>query len=308
VSSNICFTKVAEKLKKERFFRYIEKFGFGKATGVDLPGEVAGILRSPQSWAAIDLATHAFGQGISATPLQMAMAYAAVANGGFLMRPYVAQRITGPKGEALLRNQPHVVRRVISEKTARVLAQMLKEVTTEGGTGAMASVEGFDVAGKTGTAQKADPINGGYSRKRVASFVGFVPADAPRLVLLVLVDEPEASVYGGVVAAPAFGNIARGALRHLAVAPRTSDLVPLAAAGIALPQPRLQSKPVRPGSDDGATGAPDFLGLSLREAVEKARGAKLRVKMHGHGHVIEQHPLPGAAWNENQELVLNLQG
>ena len=308
VSSNICFTKVAEKLKKERFFRYIEKFGFGKASGVDLPGEVAGILRSPESWAAIDLATHAFGQGISATPLQMAMAYAAVANGGFLMRPYVAQRITGPKGEALLRNQPHVVRRVISEKTARVLAQMLKEVTTEGGTGAMASVEGFDVAGKTGTAQKADPVNGGYSRKRVASFVGFVPADAPRLVLLVLVDEPEASVYGGVVAAPAFGNIARGALRHLAVAPRTSDLVPLAAAGIALPQPRLQIKPVRPGSDDGATGAPDFLGLSLREAVEKARGAKLRVKMHGHGHVIEQHPLPGAAWNENQELVLNLQG
>ncbi|MGH7929045.1 MAG: peptidoglycan D,D-transpeptidase FtsI family protein, partial [Candidatus Binatia bacterium] len=160
VSSNICFTKVAEKLKKERFFRYIEKFGFGKVTGVDLPGEVAGILRRPESWAAIDLATHAFGQGISATPLQMVMAYAAVANGGFLMRPYVAQRITGPKGEALLTNQPQVVRRVISEKTARQLAQMLKEVTSEGGTGEMASVEGFDVAGKTGTAQKADPVNG----------------------------------------------------------------------------------------------------------------------------------------------------
>jgi cell division protein FtsI (penicillin-binding protein 3) len=306
VSSNICFTKVAEKLKKERFFRYIEKFGFGKETGVDLPGEVAGILRRPESWAAIDLATHAFGQGISATPLQMVMAYAAVANGGFLMRPYIAQRITGPKGEALLTNQPHVVRRVISEKTAHRMAKMLKEVTSEGGTGAMASVEGFDVAGKTGTAQKADPVNGGYSKKRVASFVGFVPAGDPRLVLLVLVDEPEASVYGGVVAAPAFGNIARGALRQLEVAPRHSDFIPLAAASVAPPQRRLQIKSGAP--ELGAGGAPDFLGLSLREAVEKARAAKLRVKMHGHGHVVKQHPLPGAAWNENQELILNLQG
>jgi cell division protein FtsI (penicillin-binding protein 3) len=308
VSSNICFTKVAEKLKKERYFRYIEKFGFGKPTGVDMPGEVAGILRPPGSWAAIDLATHAFGQGISATPLQMAMAYAAVANGGFLMRPYVAQRVTGPQGEALLTNQPHVVRRVISEKTAHALAGMLKEVTTEGGTGTMAKVEGFDVAGKTGTAQKADPVHGGYSKKRVASFVGFVPADEPRFVLMVMVDEPEASVYGGIVAAPAFGNIARGALRHLVVAPRHPDLLPVAAAPIELPQRRLQSKTTAPASAGDVDGAPDFIGLSLREAVEKARAARVKVKMHGHGHVIKQHPLPGAAWNEDRELVLSLQG
>ena len=306
VSSNICFTKVAEKLRKERYFRYIEKFGFGQVTGVDMPGEVAGILRHHGSWAAIDLATHAFGQGISATPLQMAMAYAAVANGGFLMRPYIAQRITGPKGEALLTNQPHVVRRVISEKTAHALGGMLREVTTEGGTGTMAKVEGFDVAGKTGTAQKADPVHGGYSKKRVASFVGFVPADAPRFVLMVMVDEPETSVYGGVVAAPAFGNIARAALRHLVVAPRNPDLVPMAAAPMELPQRRLETKTTAPESD--GEGAPDFIGLSLREAVEKARAARVKVKMHGHGHVIKQQPLPGAAWNENQELVLSLQG
>jgi cell division protein FtsI (penicillin-binding protein 3) len=308
VSSNICFTKVAEKLKKERYFRYIEKFGFGKVTGVDIPGEVAGILRHHESWAAIDLATHAFGQGLSATPLQMVMAYGAVANGGFLMRPYVAQRISGPRGEVLLSNQPQVVRRVISEKTARALAAMLKEVTSEGGTGTMAKVEGFDVAGKTGTAQKADPVHGGYSRKRVASFVGFVPADEPRFVLMVMVDEPEASVYGGVVAAPAFGNIARGALRHLAVAPRSSDFTPMAKSSPEVPQRRMPIKAASVDNDGGADGAPDFLGLSLREAVEKARAANMKVKMHGHGHVIKQHPLPGAAWNENQELVLNLQG
>jgi cell division protein FtsI (penicillin-binding protein 3) len=140
----------------------------------------------------------------------------------------------------------------------------------------------------------------------VASFVGFVPADAPRFVLMVMVDEPETSVYGGVVAAPAFGNIARAALRHLVVAPRNPDLVPMAAAPMELPQRRLETKTTAPESD--GEGAPDFIGLSLREAVEKARAARVKVKMHGHGHVIKQQPLPGAAWNENQELVLSLQG
>jgi cell division protein FtsI (penicillin-binding protein 3) len=308
VSSNICFTKVAEKLKKERYYRYIEKFGFGKATGVDMPGEVGGILRSQESWAPIDLATHAFGQGIAATPLQMAMAYAAVANGGFLMRPYVVQRVTGPAGEVLLENQPHVVRRVISEKAAGTLATMLMEVTSEGGTGTMASLEGFDVAGKTGTAQKADPVRGGYSSKRVASFVGFVPAEEPRLVVMVVVDEPETSAYGGVVAAPAFGNIARGALRYLAVAPSKSDFMPAAAAPAEVPLRRVVAKHASAEAADNPQGAPDFLGLSLREAVEKARAAKIKVKMHGYGHVIKQQPPPGAAWSENQDLILNLQG
>ncbi len=308
VSSNIGFIKVAEKIKKERYFRYIEKFGFGKITGVDMPGEVPGILRKPESWAAIDLATHAFGQGISATPLQVAMAYAAVANGGFLMRPYIVQRVIGPKGEILLANQPHVVRRVISHKTAGLLASMLKQVTSEGGTGIKAALEEFEVAGKTGTAQKADMVHGGYSNKRVASFVGFVPADEPRLVVLVLVDEPEASVYGGVVAAPAFGNIARGALHELAVAPRKSDLLPIATESSKIPLRRAQGNGASSDAEGESDGAPDFLGLSLREAIEKARGMNVKVKMLGHGHVIKQHPLPGAVWNANRELVLNLQG
>jgi cell division protein FtsI (penicillin-binding protein 3) len=308
VSSNIGFTKVAEKLKKDKFFRYIEKFGFGTPTGVDMPGEVAGILRNQRSWAAIDLATHAFGQGISATPLQMVMAYAAVANGGFLMRPYVVQRVVGPGGEVLVDNRPHVVRRVISETTARALAAMLKEVTSEGGTGTMASLEGFDVAGKTGTAQKADPVHGGYSSKRVASFVGFVPADKPHLVAMVVVDEPEAAVYGGVVAAPAFRNIASGALRQLAVPPRRPDLIPAAADFAAFPPRRGERTGTAATAEVNPGGAPDFLGLSLREAVEKARAIKVNVRVHGYGHVIKQHPLPGAAWNENRELVLNLQG
>lgn len=309
VSSNIGFTKVADKFKKERFFKYIEKFGFGQLTGVDMPGEVAGLMRQPQTWSAIDLATHAFGQGISATPLQMVTAYAAIANGGFLMRPYVVRRVVSPKGEVLLENQPHVVRRVISEKTARVLAAMLKGVTNEGGTGVMASLEGFEVAGKTGTAQKADLAHGGYAaRKYVASFIGFVPADDPRLVLMVLVDEPELNAYGGVVAAPTFRNIARGALRHFAVAPEKVDLTPTAVREMDVSSQRTPKKANGSVAAGNPGAAPDFVGLSLREAVEKARTLKLQVKMQGNGYVVKQSPEPGRHWNDNEILVLNLRG
>lgn len=308
VSSNIGFTKVAEKLKRERYFKYIEKFGFGQITGIDVPGEVPGLLRKPESWSAIDLATHAFGQGISATPMQMVMAYAAIANGGFLMRPYVVRRVVGPKGEVLLENQPHVVRRVVSEKTSRLLASMLKEVTNEGGTGVMAKVEGFEVAGKTGTAQKADLTNGGYATaKRVGSFIGFVPADAPKLVALVLVDEPEINVYGGVVAAPVFRNIARGALRHLAVAPQEPDVVPAAVGQVELPLRQVSRKETEV-AEGGTAAVPDFVGLSLRDAVEKARAMRVKVKMRGNGYVVRQSPAPGGRWSEESILVLNLQG
>ncbi len=307
VSSNIGFTKVAEKLKRERYFKYIEKFGFGQVTGIDVPGEVPGLLRKPESWSAIDLATHAFGQGIAATPMQMVMAYAAIANGGFLMRPYLVRRAVGPKGEVLLENQPHVVRRVVSEKTARLLASMLKEVTNEGGTGTMAQVEGFEVAGKTGTAQKADLVHGGYAAtKRVASFIGFVPADAPKLVALVLVDEPEGNVYGGVVAAPIFRNIARGALRHLGVAPQKPDWLPAAAREVEPPPRRSMKNQTTAVSSSGAV--PDFVGLSLRGAVEKARAMRVKVKMHGNGYVVRQSPAPGSRWDDENILVLNLQG
>jgi len=309
VSSNIGFTKVAEKLKKGRFFKYIEKFGFGEPTGIDVPGEVAGLVRKPEKWSAIDLATHAFGQGISTTPLQMVMAYAAIANGGFLMRPYVMRRAVGAKGEVLLENQPHVVRRVVSEKTATVLSAMLRDVTAEGGTGTMANVEGFDVAGKTGTAQKVDPVHGGYAaKKRVASFVGFVPANKPRLVALVLIDEPELNVYGGVVAAPAFRNIAQGALRHLAVAPKNAAPIPAAPTQ---PEPVLRHVIKRTNAkmaDGGAEAVPDFVGLSLREALEKAQTLKVKVRLQGHGYVIQQSPAAGDRWSDDAGLVLSLQG
>jgi cell division protein FtsI (penicillin-binding protein 3) len=309
VSSNIGFTKVAQKLKKDRYFKYIEKFGFGQVSGIDVPGEVPGLLRRAERWSAIDLATHAFGQGISTTPMQMVMAYAAIANGGFLMRPYVTRRVVSPQGEVVLENQPHVVRRVISEKTSRSLASMLRDVINEGGTGVMANVDGFEVAGKTGTAQKADPVHGGYAaRKRVASFIGFVPANDPRLVALVLIDEPEVNVYGGIVAAPVFRNIAQASLRHLAVAPKQAAVIPLPGS-----QPealvRRWTKPNNPTATEAGDGsAPDFIGLSLREALEKAQTLKVKVRLQGNGYVVRQSPEAGGRWNEESVVVLNLQG
>jgi cell division protein FtsI (penicillin-binding protein 3) len=309
VSSNIGFTKVAEKLKKDRYFKYIDKFGFGRVTGLDVPGEVPGLLRKPETWSGIDLATHAFGQGISTTPMQMVMAYAAIANGGILMRPYVTRKVVSPQGETLLGNQPQIVRRVISENTAKLLGSMLRDVTAEGGTGMMAKVDGFEVAGKTGTAQKAE--RGGYSaKKRVSSFVGFVPADNPRLVALVLIDEPEVNVYGGVVAAPVFRNIAQGALRRLAVAPQSATMIP-AATATPRGEPAVR-RPVKHGNVNLVStdwdAVPDFLGLSLREAVEKAQWLKITLKMQGNGYVVKQTPAPGDRWQEDQMVVLNLQG
>jgi cell division protein FtsI (penicillin-binding protein 3) len=309
VSSNIGFTKVAQKLKKDRYFKYIEKFGFGQVSGIDVPGEVPGLLRRSETWSAIDLATHAFGQGISTTPMQMVMAYAAIANGGFLMRPYVTRRVVSPRGEVVLENQPHVIRRVISEKTSRSLASMLKDVTNEGGTGMLANVDGFEVAGKTGTAQKADPVHGGYAaKKRVASFIGFVPANDPRLVALVLIDEPEVNVYGGIVAAPVFRNIVQASLRHLAVAPKHAAMIPMSASQSEGSLRRL-TKANNPSAIEAGDGfAPDFVGLSLREALEKAQTLKVKVRLQGNGYVVRQSPEAGGRWNEESVLVLNLQG
>jgi cell division protein FtsI (penicillin-binding protein 3) len=308
-SSNIGATKVASKLRKEQYFKYIERFGFGQPSGIDMPGEANGLARSPDGWAAVDLAAHAFGQGIAVTPIQLVMAYAAIANGGLLMRPFVVRRVVGPQGEVLKTNEPHVVRRVVSEKTARSLTSILKGVVSDGGTGVMAGVEGFEVAGKTGTAQKPDPVHGGYAAsKRMASFVGFVPADDPRLVLLVLVDEPEVNVYGGVVAAPAFRNIASGVLRHLRVLPERPEplLLPGGKEGTLVRVERRNENGAGVGNSD--LKVPDFVGLSLREAIGKARALKLKVEMHGNGYVVKQSPAPGAAWSMVETLTLQLQG
>jgi cell division protein FtsI (penicillin-binding protein 3) len=243
------------------------------------------------------------------TPIQLVMAYATVANGGFLMRPFSVRRVVGQNGAALFENEPHVVRRAISERTARSVTSILKGVVSDGGTGVMANVEGFEVAGKTGTSQKPDPVHGGYaSGKRVASFVGFVPADDPRLVLLVLIDEPEVNVYGGVVAAPAFRNVTRAALRHLGVVPDRLEPAPIPVTA----DEKLPSRDTATGSEsarrENDLEVPDFLGLSLRQAIAKARALRLQVELRGHGYVVKQSPDPGEPSEKGTKVILNLQG
>lgn len=203
-SSNVGTITLAELLGRSRLETWIERFGFGKKTGVDFPGETAGIL--PFYWSGSTIGTLPIGHGIAVTPVQMAAAYGAIANGGVWHRP------------RLVADHPSGRRRVMSKPVADQVMSMLRDVVIEG-TGTEAEVEGYQVAGKTGTAAKPDP-RGGYSKSRyVASFVGVVPASAPRLVVLVTVDEPHGAIWGGVVAAPAFQQIAHFALQYLEIPP-----------------------------------------------------------------------------------------
>ncbi|HHD11373.1 MAG TPA: penicillin-binding protein 2, partial [Deltaproteobacteria bacterium] len=183
-SSNIGAIKLAERLGKERFYRYLKAFGFGDKTGVELPGEATGLVRSPQRWSAITLDTMAFGQGLSTTAIQLVNAVSAIANGGFLMKPLIVKYIRNHEGQIVKRFDPVVVRRVISEETARKVTNILISVTEKGGTGELAALGmgSIKVAGKTGTAQKPDLEKGGYADgKYIASFLGFVPARKPHL-------------------------------------------------------------------------------------------------------------------------------
>lgn len=219
LSSNVGAIKIGQRLGKSLYYHYISAFGFGSLTGVDLPGETPGLMRRPKGWSALSLPILSLGQEIAVTPVQMAAAFAAVANGGNLVRPHVVRGLTAQDGSLSRPVEPAVIRRVLSPETAQTLLDMLRSVV-EDGTGKDAALEDYTVAGKTGTAQKIDPATGGYSHQKVlASFVGAVPAESPRLVVLVLIDEPEALRWGGSIAAPAFREIARDALQYLQVPP-----------------------------------------------------------------------------------------
>jgi cell division protein FtsI/penicillin-binding protein 2 len=210
-SSNVGAITLAEMLGKTRLLRWIHRFGFGKDTGIDFPGESAGLL--PSYWSGSTIGNVPIGQGIAVTPIQMASVYAAIANKGRWIQPHVVSHVQGEQPRKPKR------RRIVSTRIARELMTMLKGVVSDQGTAATAAIPGYQVAGKTGTAQVPDG-HGGYAEGRyVASFVGIVPASRPRLVVLVKVDEPHSAIFGGVVAAPAFEQIAHFALQYLEVPP-----------------------------------------------------------------------------------------
>lgn len=325
-SSNIGASKVGDRLGRERYYGWLRRFGFGQRSGVELPDESPGILRDGKTWARIDLLTHSFGQGVSVTPVQMVAAYAAIANGGMLMRPYLVRRITAANGEVSLEHEPEAVRRVISQRTSEVTTELLRRVVEEkGGTGSQARLDDFMVAGKTGTAQKVDARTHVYSSKRIGSFVGFVPADHPRAVILVLIDEPGTSSYGGVVAAPVFRNIAAAtmALMHVqpTVRPATTPVgrkQPVQAGRGKVvpavdknrppaPAPHVELAAVPPVEGPvPEPGTPSFLGLSLREALTRAHADGWTVDVRGTGWVAEQSPPPGTPLAGDRRLALEL--
>ncbi len=222
-SSNIGAVKFSAITGPKYLFKTLKKFGFGEKTGIDCPGETAGSLSPFQRWTTIDAGTISFGQGVSVSALQLITAISAVANKGILMKPYAVQAITDYHGRLIKSFAPKIVRRVISEKTAGTLTRIMRTVITEGGTGVNAALDGYSACGKTGTAQKIDE-NGRYSNdKFIASFVGFAPVEAPKIAVLVVVDEPQKEHYGSAVAAPAFKTIAQKTLDYMNISPKKSD-------------------------------------------------------------------------------------
>lgn len=294
-SSNIGAVKIGQKLGYEKFYDYLRKFGFGKKTQIDLIGERKGFIRPVKNAREIDKATIFFGQGMSVSSLQLAVAMGAIANGGNLMRPFVVKKVTDQYGRVVEETHPHTVRRVLSADTARKVARILEGVVGENGTGPLAAISGYRVAGKTGTSQKVDPRTKTYSDKNyVAIFVGFMPVEKPKLVILVMIDEPKGKPYGGLVAGPVFREVGTRALNYLRINPQ------LRLVNVEAEPQRPDAKPSRIYREPKVSRAndghlPDFSGQSMREVLSEGRALGLNVVLKGTGLAVRQTPRPGAS-------------
>jgi cell division protein FtsI (penicillin-binding protein 3) len=332
-SSNICTAKIAFRTGKERMREMLVRMGFGKPTGVDLPGERAGNIRALPRMGPVETATTSFGQGMTATPLQVVTGYSTIGNGGTWYKPHILKRVVGLDGRTL-REAPVEGKRVISEKDAATMRQLLFAVTQKGGTAAGLSLPGYTFAGKTGTAQKVDPATRRYSSdKWASSFVGFAPAENPRIALFVMVDEPVGTHYGSQVAGPIWQETMIDALRWLGVptnapvadgkqAPGTvaapPSVVASQAGGAPSGAPKVAAKApvrmepaVRPGAGramptlegavepaedaEGEAEVPDFSGLSVGEVLTAARKLGVQLEVVGSGLAVAQEPGPGPA-------------
>ena len=237
-SSNIGAAKLAMSIGEEKFYEYIRRFGFGERTGIELPGEIGGMVHSPQKWSKISITRIPMGHEIGVTPLQMTVAMATIANGGKLVTPRIVKSITDKNGKTVSTFSPVVLRQVISSQTATMIGDALRGVVSDRGTAAAAAVPGFTIAGKTGTAQKVAP-NGGYEHgKYIVSFTGYLPAERPEFVGLVVLDDAHTSKpelnYGGLVAGPIFAKVAEKAARYLDLEPHEEPGKGVTAGRIAL--------------------------------------------------------------------------
>lgn len=321
-SSNICTIKLGQRLGNERMYDYARRFGFGLPTGIDFPGEARGVLRLPREWSALTPYSVAMGYEVSVSAIQLTMMFAAIANGGDLLQPYLVRRAVGPEGAVLLRRGTRKIRSVISPATAELITRALVRVVREG-TGTAADLELLQVAGKSGTAYKIRE-GGGYASDRYNStFGGFFPADEPRFVVFVRLDDPRGKYYGGLVAGPVFKKAIRTTLLaekmpvdssffagirapHQVVRLASSGSVPEAELAYG-PPPAAPSEhmgggsPAFPGAELPGEAAlppetvrvPDFKAMSLREAFLVASQRHLELRFSGPGTVLRQTPRAG---------------
>ncbi|MBI2822305.1 MAG: transpeptidase family protein [Acidobacteria bacterium] len=312
-SSNVGSIKLGLRLGEDRFYHYIRKFRFGEPTRIDLPGEQSGLLRPPEGWSKLSIGAISIGQEIGVTPIQLACAFAVVANGGEWVEPRLVNRVLAPDGAVLRAPQPRR-ERVISEETAARIKAALN-LAVEEGTGKLANPYGYTAAGKTGTAQKF--VDGAYSHSRyVASFVGFAPVENPAIVALVMIDEPKGAIYGGSVAAPVFKEIVERSLVQLGIPQQREDF--RFARSLQKSQPAeddemvdiqrvvesaLRENPeLREVNQKGTVVVPlennrlpDFTGKSVREVARLCSRLGVRLKVMGGGRAVAQRPPAGAA-------------
>ncbi|WP_417900631.1 stage V sporulation protein D [Bacillus haimaensis] len=289
-SCNPGFVELGQRLGTDTLFDYIKSFGFGEKTGIDLQGEGKGILFKPERIGPVELATTAFGQGVSVTPIQQVAAVSAAINGGILYTPYIAKEFIDPvSGDVVSRNTPVEKRRVISEETSNQVRYALESVVAQG-TGRNAFVEGYRVGGKTGTAQKV--LNGRYmENNHIVSFIGFAPADDPQIVVYLAIDNPKGTVqFGGVVAAPVVGNIMEESLSALGVEKRKGQI-----------EKELQ------WPDVPLVEVPDLKGMSKKELVQQLITLKLDISGDG-DVVVEQAPKPGTKVKEGSTIRVYMSG
>ena len=318
VSSNICAAKIGLSLGGEKLYESLRRFGFGQSPGLPVPSDTTGVLRPRgRPWVQVETASASFGQGISVTNLQMAMATAAIANGGKLMDPIIIKKVVSATGHVLREGVPHVRRQVVSKRIARTVAEMMVSVTEGDGTGVNAAISGFRVAGKTATAQKTDPRTGRYSLdKYVASFVGFVPARNPKVVVSVVVDEPMVDHAGGTVAAPVFRRVAEIALKYYGKTPRNTAPADLAELARSADRANATMKFIRGAESsvqkvveggkvgEGQVRIPDMTGWPMREVVRRSHELGVVPTVSGTGLLSKQSPGPGVIVEKGRSLVL----
>ncbi len=305
LSSNVGAAKIGLSFGDENLRQFLSAFGFGDKTNIDLPGEAKGILQ-PLPWRNHLTANISFGHGVGVTPIQVANAYAAIANGGWLKRPYLVKKIHDNETGESTETQTKTLRRVLTQEVADQMKMMLVGATGKDATGFNARVPGFLVAGKTGTAQKVNPSGRGYLKNAyVSSFAGFLPANDPKFVIYIAVDNPKKDYYGAQVAAPVFSKVARFAVREFGLAPVfASESTFISEKKITLPA-KLAS-PIKDLRGDGLSLVPDLKGLSLREVLARITNSEIDLKLSGSGFVMNTNPPAGTAWPTEGEKKLEV--